>query len=186
MSKCDSQRIKTIINLQEPGEHANCGNQLCSSGFSYEPSIFMDNDIFFYNFQWKDYSPGHQPLLLDMVKVMSFSLTEGKVRSITVMKQWLEISRSRVGSKQAKIMTLFRLQFTVTRVSVGQEFSSLPFSSSTGDSNLRMPSVSFEPRGLFFSIFEALNPALVFNENLFRTALQTVFRSNEKPNRKCL
>jgi hypothetical protein len=36
--------IKSIINLQEPGEHANCGNALTSSGFSYDPTLFMENN----------------------------------------------------------------------------------------------------------------------------------------------
>lgn len=37
--------INTIINLQEPGEHANCGPPLeTTSGFTYDPKIFMDNN----------------------------------------------------------------------------------------------------------------------------------------------
>ena len=41
--------IRTVINLQEPGEHANCGPQLePESGFTYDPKIFMDN-----NSKWK-------------------------------------------------------------------------------------------------------------------------------------
>ncbi|CAK9253417.1 unnamed protein product, partial [Sphagnum jensenii] len=71
--------IKSIINLQEPGEHANCGNALTSSGFSYDPTLFMENNVYFYNFQWKDYSIVTDEVLLDMVKVMTFALTEGKV-----------------------------------------------------------------------------------------------------------
>lgn len=71
--------IKTIVNLQEPGEHASCGPPLHSSGFSYDPAVFMQNDIFFYNFRWRDYSPSDATALLDMVKVVSFAATEGKV-----------------------------------------------------------------------------------------------------------
>uniref|UniRef100_A0A3Q3ME24 Protein tyrosine phosphatase domain containing 1b n=1 Tax=Labrus bergylta TaxID=56723 RepID=A0A3Q3ME24_9LABR len=48
--------IKTVMNLQIPGEHASCGNPLePESGFSYRPEIFMANDIYFYNFGWNDY-----------------------------------------------------------------------------------------------------------------------------------
>lgn len=36
--------IKTIINLQTPGEHASCGGPLDESGFTYDPNIFMKND----------------------------------------------------------------------------------------------------------------------------------------------
>ncbi|KAK7068891.1 Protein tyrosine phosphatase domain-containing protein 1 [Halocaridina rubra] len=35
--------IKTIINLQIGGEHASCGAPLNESGFSYEPSLFMEH-----------------------------------------------------------------------------------------------------------------------------------------------
>lgn len=35
--------IKTIINLQRPGEHASCGNPLeQESGFTYLPEAFME------------------------------------------------------------------------------------------------------------------------------------------------
>ncbi|XP_077987260.1 protein tyrosine phosphatase domain-containing protein 1-like [Glandiceps talaboti] len=71
--------IKSIINLQRPGEHTSCGNPLEEeSGFSYLPQTFMDNDIFFYNFGWDDYGVRSLPSILDMVKVMSFALQEGK------------------------------------------------------------------------------------------------------------
>jgi len=37
--------IKTVINLQIPGEHASCGNPLePESGFSYRPEVFMENN----------------------------------------------------------------------------------------------------------------------------------------------
>ncbi|XP_038047746.1 protein tyrosine phosphatase domain-containing protein 1-like [Patiria miniata] len=71
--------INSIINLQRPGEHSSCGNPLQSSGFAYQPEQFMDNDIFFFNFGWDDYGVRSLPSILDMVKVMSFALKEGKV-----------------------------------------------------------------------------------------------------------
>ncbi|KAI9558132.1 hypothetical protein GHT06_014885 [Daphnia sinensis] len=71
--------IKTIINLQTTGEHAHCGPPLTSSGFSYLPEIFMDKDIYYYNFGWKDYDHGSLEGLLDAVKVLSFAVTQGKV-----------------------------------------------------------------------------------------------------------
>lgn len=36
--------IKSIINLQCPREHASCGQPLEESGFSYDPSVFMENN----------------------------------------------------------------------------------------------------------------------------------------------
>ncbi|XP_047382846.1 protein tyrosine phosphatase domain-containing protein 1 isoform X2 [Sciurus carolinensis] len=72
--------IKTIINLQRPGEHASCGNSLeQESGFTYLPEAFMEAGIYFYNFGWKDYGVASLTTILDMVKVMTFALQEGKV-----------------------------------------------------------------------------------------------------------
>ncbi|XP_055451248.1 protein tyrosine phosphatase domain-containing protein 1 [Psammomys obesus] len=75
-----SHGIKTIINLQHPGEHASCGNSLeQESGFTYLPEAFMEAGIYFYNFGWKDYGVASLTSILDMVKVMTFALQEGKV-----------------------------------------------------------------------------------------------------------
>ncbi|XP_060228782.1 protein tyrosine phosphatase domain-containing protein 1 isoform X3 [Meriones unguiculatus] len=75
-----SHGIKTIINLQRPGEHASCGNSLeQESGFTYLPEAFMEAGIYFYNFGWKDYGVASLTSILDMVKVMTFALQEGKV-----------------------------------------------------------------------------------------------------------
>ncbi|XP_021104135.1 protein tyrosine phosphatase domain-containing protein 1 isoform X3 [Heterocephalus glaber] len=75
-----SHGIKTIINLQRPGEHASCGNSLeQESGFTYLPEAFMEAGIYFYNFGWKDYGVASLTAILDMVKVMTFALQEGKV-----------------------------------------------------------------------------------------------------------
>ncbi|KAH9522903.1 Protein tyrosine phosphatase domain-containing protein 1 [Dermatophagoides farinae] len=72
--------IRTVINLQEPGEHANCGPQLePESGFTYDPKIFMDNNIYFYNYKWKDFLDISEESLTDMVKVLTFSLYQGRV-----------------------------------------------------------------------------------------------------------
>ena len=71
--------IKSLINLQHPGEHNSCGFGLESvSGFSYVPEDFMKEDIFFYNFGWNDYGVRSLESILDMVKVMSFALKDGK------------------------------------------------------------------------------------------------------------
>ncbi|XP_040920677.1 protein tyrosine phosphatase domain-containing protein 1 [Toxotes jaculatrix] len=72
--------IKTVINLQIPGEHASCGNPLePESGFSYRPEVFMENNIYFYNFGWSDYGVANLTTVLDMVKVMAFAMQEGKI-----------------------------------------------------------------------------------------------------------
>ncbi|XP_026750643.2 protein tyrosine phosphatase domain-containing protein 1-like isoform X1 [Galleria mellonella] len=71
--------IRTVINLQMPGEHASCGPPLTKSGFTYDPVIFMANDIYYYNFAWPDYGEASLSGLLDMAKVLSFALQEGRV-----------------------------------------------------------------------------------------------------------
>ncbi|XP_051270955.1 protein tyrosine phosphatase domain-containing protein 1 [Dicentrarchus labrax] len=72
--------LKTVINLQRPGEHASCGNPLeQESGFTYRPEIFMEAGIYYYNFGWKDYGVASLTTILDMVKVMSFAVQEGKL-----------------------------------------------------------------------------------------------------------
>ncbi|KAM9860218.1 protein tyrosine phosphatase domain-containing protein 1 [Aulostomus maculatus] len=72
--------LKTVINLQRPGEHASCGNPLeQESGFTYHPETFMEAGIFYYNFGWKDYGVASLTTILDMVKVMSFAVQEGKM-----------------------------------------------------------------------------------------------------------
>ncbi|XP_032893078.1 protein tyrosine phosphatase domain-containing protein 1 isoform X3 [Amblyraja radiata] len=72
--------IKTVINLQRPGEHSRCGNPLeTESGFTYLPEVFMAAGIYFYNFGWKDYGVASLTTILDMVKVMAFALQEGKL-----------------------------------------------------------------------------------------------------------
>ena len=63
--------IKSIVNLQMPGEHASCGPKLHTSGFAYDPNDFMKRNIFYYNFVWKDFSDTSMTNLLDMVKVRS-------------------------------------------------------------------------------------------------------------------
>uniref|UniRef100_UPI0037E8448C protein tyrosine phosphatase domain-containing protein 1 n=1 Tax=Semicossyphus pulcher TaxID=241346 RepID=UPI0037E8448C len=72
--------LKTVINLQRPGEHASCGNSLeQESGFTYRPETFMEAGIYYYNFGWKDYGVASLTTILDMVKVMSFAIQEGKL-----------------------------------------------------------------------------------------------------------
>ncbi|XP_017766528.1 PREDICTED: protein tyrosine phosphatase domain-containing protein 1-like [Eufriesea mexicana] len=71
--------IKTIINLQTPGEHASCGGPLEDSGFTYDPNVFMKHGIYYYNFALKDYGDATMGKLLDMVKVVAFAVQEGRV-----------------------------------------------------------------------------------------------------------
>ncbi|XP_019935068.2 protein tyrosine phosphatase domain-containing protein 1 [Paralichthys olivaceus] len=72
--------IRSIVNMQFPGEHAHCGPPLDpDSGFTYSPQIFMDNDIYFYNFAMPDFGVSSLVGLIDGVKVLAFAVREGRV-----------------------------------------------------------------------------------------------------------
>ncbi|XP_053376892.1 protein tyrosine phosphatase domain-containing protein 1-like [Mercenaria mercenaria] len=72
--------INSIVNLQIAGEHAECGpSKLDPSGFLYNPQAFMEKGIFFYNFGWPDYGVASLSTILDMVKVMQFAVSQGKI-----------------------------------------------------------------------------------------------------------
>ncbi|XP_059844451.1 protein tyrosine phosphatase domain-containing protein 1, partial [Hypanus sabinus] len=72
--------IRSVINLQVPGEHGHCGDPLeLKSGFSYLPEIFMENDIYFFNFGMTDFGVSSLVRILDAVKVTSFAVQEGNV-----------------------------------------------------------------------------------------------------------
>ncbi|XP_041746897.1 protein tyrosine phosphatase domain-containing protein 1 [Coregonus clupeaformis] len=72
--------IKSIINMQLPGEHAHCGPPLePDTGFTYSPQTFMENDIFFFNFGMPDFGVSSLVGIMDVVKVLAFAVKEGKV-----------------------------------------------------------------------------------------------------------
>ncbi|KAJ3411591.1 Protein tyrosine phosphatase domain-containing protein 1 [Chytridiales sp. JEL 0842] len=74
--------IKAIFNCQLPGEHELCGDGLDpTSGFSYNPETWMHNDVFYYNFGWKDMTVPKLDFILQMVQVMAFS-TENDGKAI--------------------------------------------------------------------------------------------------------
>ena len=89
---CSTQnaRIKSIINLQTPGEHASCGPNLQqANGFTYDPNEFMSQDIFYYNFAWKDYGEASSMSgLLDMVKVRTGYLIS-IIRFCMISNTWM-------------------------------------------------------------------------------------------------
>ncbi|KAG8317615.1 Protein tyrosine phosphatase domain-containing protein 1 [Homalodisca vitripennis] len=71
--------VRSLLNLQEPWEHNYCGCPLEPSGFTYDPAIFMDNGIYYYNYAWQDYGEVKVTRLLDMVKIMCHGLSEGRL-----------------------------------------------------------------------------------------------------------
>ncbi len=63
-------KVGMILNLQEVGEHQNCGpGNLACSGFSYDPELFMAARIGFYNFSWRDMGVPDLEKMMDIVQV---------------------------------------------------------------------------------------------------------------------
>ena len=49
--------IGAVFNLQEPGEHALCGDGIDDQiGFSYNPEDFMRSEITYLNYHWEDHT----------------------------------------------------------------------------------------------------------------------------------
>jgi len=70
--------IGAIINLQQAGEHRDCGDGIINNEFSYSPDDFMRANIFYYNFGWKDMKVPPMELVLNIVQVMCFTLSQNK------------------------------------------------------------------------------------------------------------
>lgn len=70
-----------IVNLQIEGEHPHCGpNQLEDiSGFSYDPYVFISEDINVLTDGWKDMGiPNSINFVLKIVKMMAVEINENK------------------------------------------------------------------------------------------------------------
>ncbi|CAG5096695.1 Oidioi.mRNA.OKI2018_I69.XSR.g14738.t1.cds [Oikopleura dioica] len=72
-----SAGIRSIVNLQEPGEHEHCGTLLAQSGFTYSPERLMAEKISFYSYPTKDYGVYSVDQMFDICKVISFAISEG-------------------------------------------------------------------------------------------------------------
>lgn len=72
------RKIRSVINLQRRGEHEYCGT-LVDGAFTYKPETFMNADISYYNFPTDDFGIWDVDHLLDIIKVVSFAVSEGGV-----------------------------------------------------------------------------------------------------------
>ncbi|CAF2127776.1 unnamed protein product [Rotaria magnacalcarata] len=71
--------IRAIFNLETPDEHIHCGHGNHSSGYAYDPAEFMSLGIFIYNYAMEDYGTVKVETILDIMKVMSFAMKQGKI-----------------------------------------------------------------------------------------------------------
>jgi len=72
-------KVGAIFNLQEPGEHPNCGDGIdFNIGFSYDPHEFQSQGIYFFNFHWQDLKTTSCSKILQIVQQMDFFVKQGK------------------------------------------------------------------------------------------------------------
>ena len=72
-------KILSIFNLEEPGEHAHCGDGIhADSGFSYYPEEFNSAGIKFFNFGWQDHSSTKIDFILKIMKSMDMCIARGE------------------------------------------------------------------------------------------------------------
>ncbi|KAI8996113.1 protein-tyrosine phosphatase-like protein [Gaertneriomyces semiglobifer] len=65
------KNITAVFCLQEPGEHASCGDGVQSNGWSYNVEDFMDAGIHWYWFGWRDMDVPDVKHMLRLVQVMA-------------------------------------------------------------------------------------------------------------------
>ncbi|KAI3412029.1 Protein tyrosine phosphatase domain-containing protein 1 [Globodera pallida] len=71
--------IRTILNLQCAKEHDFCGPPLIAhTGFTYDPEIIMGEKVYYFNFAIPDFGTASSKSILDICKVIWFSLTYGR------------------------------------------------------------------------------------------------------------
>ena len=80
LSDFRSKNVKGIINLQEMGEHSNCGSGvLKKSGFSYDPDYFMEAGVCVYNFPAVDMNSPGMTSTLNTVQIIDFHVRRKEV-----------------------------------------------------------------------------------------------------------
>jgi protein tyrosine phosphatase domain-containing protein 1 len=98
MKSFKDQKIHTVINLQEPGEHASCGDGILKkSGFSYDPEELYENNVQFFNYNWPDFGGTDPDMILRVVKTIDVCLDQKKEEGSSKVLVHCHAGRGRTG-----------------------------------------------------------------------------------------
>lgn len=126
-SKFKENNIRTVLNLQEPGEHPFCGDGIIGNiGFSYVPEKFFSHGIRCFNESWEDMTATTFEHMMKIMNLFDLTISEGgkisvhchagRGRTLLVICSWL-IYYDRMPAKTTIALAVEKRQGVLTRSS---------------------------------------------------------------------